>query len=58
MLAIYDLIDAVGGVRGEHYYQYGDDRVPLDAGWELLDRVFRNDELSALRDSLTDKTGE
>ncbi|MBD2341519.1 hypothetical protein H6G64_31725 [Calothrix sp. FACHB-156] len=52
MLAIHDLIKSAGGMRGEHYYQDGDKIIPLDAGWKLLDQVFRNNELSAARDSL------
>jgi hypothetical protein len=58
MLAICDLLTAAGGVRGEHYYQSANDMIPLDAGWELLDQVFRSDEFSAIRESLIDKTGE
>ncbi|MEP0916216.1 CHAT domain-containing protein [Leptolyngbya sp. DQ-M1] len=48
MLAAYDLIEAAGGVLGEHYYQDGESKVPLDAGWELLGQVFSNDDFFAV----------
>lgn len=58
MLAICDLIIAAGGMKGDHYYQVGDSIAPSDEGWELLDRVFRHEELTAARNSLVDKDDE
>ena len=54
MLAIHDLITAAGGVKGDHYYQEDDTIAPSNEGWELLDQVFRSEQLNALRSSLSD----
>jgi uncharacterized caspase-like protein len=55
MLAVLDLIIAAGGVKGEHYYQVGNSIVPSDEGWELLDRVFKCEELTVVRNSSVNK---
>jgi hypothetical protein len=49
---IDDLINAAGGVEGEHYERYGDDVLPLTRGYELFFQVFSNDEFSAMVESL------
>lgn len=56
ILAICDCITAAGGERGVHYYQNGTDMIPIEKGWELLDSVFRNEQLSALRKTWEDET--
>jgi hypothetical protein len=45
MFPIYDLIDAVGAIRGDHYYQNGDERVLTDVGWKLVTKVFSSDQI-------------
>jgi CHAT domain len=49
---IDDLINAAGGIQGEHYERYGGDVLPSDKGYELLLQVFSNDEFSAMIKSL------
>lgn len=58
LVAIHDLITAAGGVRGDHYDQEGDSIAPSDEGWKLLDRVFKSEELTALRDSFVSENDE
>jgi GUN4-like/Caspase domain len=58
LVAIHDLITAAGGVRGDHYDQEGDSIAPSNEGWKLLDRIFKSDELTTLRNSLTSENNE
>jgi hypothetical protein len=58
LAAIHDLITAAGGVIGDHYDQEGDIIVPTNEGWKLLDRVFKSEELTALRNSLINQNDE
>lgn len=58
LFAIHDLITAAGGVKGDHYYQEGDIIAPSDEGWELLEQVFRSEELAAFRNSSAEQVGE